>query len=222
MRRHYDDFEFHAVYRAMVDYVAVDLSALYLDVTKDCLYTDPPGSPARRAVQAVQYTITAALARLVAPILCFTAEDVWRHLPKRHNQPESVHLCDLPLGRQLDPADDLAALFARLLEYRERATRALEPFRAEGHRSTDAQVTIAPLAADRPLLAARLDLLADLFIVSKVVLAERDAAADGEGEVEVGQAPGRRCERCWRWFEQMATDELCRRCADAVAQTRGS
>ena len=222
VRRHYDDFEFHAVYRAMVDYVAVDLSALYLDVTKDCLYTDPPGSPARRAVQAVQYTITAALARLVAPILCFTAEDVWRHLPKRHNQPESVHLCDLPLGRQLDPADDLAALFARLLEYRERATRALEPFRAEGHRSTDAQVTIAPLAADRPLLAARLDLLADLFIVSKVVLAERDAAADGEGEVEVGQAPGRRCERCWRWFEQMATDELCRRCADAVAQTRGS
>lgn len=81
-------------------------------------------------------------------------------------------------------------------------------------------MTIAPLAADRPLLAARLNLLADLFIVSKVVLAERDAATDGE--VEVGQAPGSRCERCWRWFEQMATDDLCRRCADAVAQTRGS
>jgi isoleucyl-tRNA synthetase len=217
VRGHYDDFEFHAVYRAMVDYVAVDLSALYLDVTKDCLYTDAPGSPARRAVQAVLYTVTAALARLVAPFLCFTAEDVWRHLPAREGKPESVHLCDLPLGRKLDPEDDLAAVFARLLEYRELATRALEPFRASGHRSTDAQVTIAPLAADRALLAARLDMLADLFIVSKVVLAERDGAPN----IEVGEAPGTRCERCWRWFEQMATGELCRRCADAVAATRG-
>jgi len=218
VRAHYDDFEFHVVYRAMVDYVAVDLSALYLDVTKDCLYTEPAESPARRAVQAVQYTITAALARLVAPFLCFTAEDIWRHLPRRHNQPESVHLCDLPLGRRQGPEDDLGAVFARLLEYRERATRALEPFRAGGHRSTDALVTIAPAAADRALLAPRTDLLADLFIVSKVVLADRDGAPD----VEVSEAPGRRCERCWRWYEQMATDDLCRRCADAVAQRKGS
>jgi isoleucyl-tRNA synthetase len=171
-------------------------------------------------VQAVLYTVTAALARLVAPFLCFTAEDVWRHLPVRHGKPESVHLCDLPLGRKLEPEDDLAAVFARLLEYRELSTRALEPFRASGHRSTDAQVTIAPLAADRALLAARLDMLADLFIVSKVVLADADGAPDGV-DIRVGEAPGTRCERCWRWFEQMATDELCRRCADAVAATRG-
>jgi isoleucyl-tRNA synthetase len=218
VRQHYDAFEFHAVYRAMVDYVAVDLSALYLDVTKDCLYSDAPGSPSRRAVQAVLYTVTAALARLVAPFLCFTAEDIWRHLPARHGKPESVHLCDLPLGRPMDPSQDLAALWARLLDHRERATRALEPFRAAGHRSTDAQVTIAPLEADRALLAGRLDLLADLFIVSKVVLAERAGAPD----VEVSEAPGTRCERCWRWYEQMAQGDLCRRCADAVAQTRGS
>jgi isoleucyl-tRNA synthetase len=217
VRAHYDQFEFHAVYRALVDYVAVDLSAVYLDVIKDCLYTDPPSSPARRAVQAVLYTITSALARLVAPFLCFTAEDVWRHLPRRHNQPESVHLCDLPLGKLLEADDELVRVFERLIAYRELVTRRLEPFRAEGHRSTDAQVVITPLAADRAILAPRLELMAELFIVSRVALADADG---GEPVIDVSQAPGHRCERCWRWFEDMATEELCRRCAGAVAAMR--
>jgi isoleucyl-tRNA synthetase len=221
VREHYDAFEFHAVYRALVDYVAVDLSALYLDVTKDCLYTDAPGSPARRAVQAVLYTIASALARLAAPILCFTAEDVWRHLPRRQQHHESVHMTLLPHGRRLAEGDPLVTVFEHLLAYRELVTKQLEPFRAEGHRSTDAQVVIAPAAADRAVLEPRLDLLAELFIVSRVVLAPRDAAGDEPG-IEVGQAPGTRCERCWRWYEEMSPEvaDLCRRCADAVAAFR--
>ncbi|HTE53185.1 MAG TPA: isoleucine--tRNA ligase [Kofleriaceae bacterium] len=221
VRAHYDAFEFHAVYRALVDYVAADLSALYLDVAKDRLYSEPPGSPARRAAQGVLYSVASALARLVAPILCFTAEDVWRHLPARAHGAVSVHLADLPLGRELAADDPLAVTFARLLGYRERVTRQLEPFRAGGQRSTDAQVVIAPPAGDRALLEPRLELLAELFIVSRVALAADDAPGD-EPVIEVGPAPGSRCERCWRWYEEMAAaaPALCRRCAEAVDQFR--
>jgi isoleucyl-tRNA synthetase len=223
VRAHYDAFEFHAVYRALVDYVAVDLSALYLDVIKDRLYTDPPASPARRAVQAVLYAVASALARLAAPILCFTAEDVWRHLPSRQEKYASVHLTDLPHGRRLEADDPLAATFSRLLAYRERATRQLEPFRAEGHASADAEVTIAPAAGDRALLEPRLDALAELFIVSSVVLAASDAPGE-EPTIEVRQAPGTRCERCWRWYREMsaASPDLCKRCAEAVAAVRAA
>jgi isoleucyl-tRNA synthetase len=214
VRGYYEEFEFHAVYRSLVEYVSGDLSARYLDVVKDALYTEAAAAPARRAVQAVLFTITAALARLVAPILCFTAEDVWRHLPRRESQPESVHLADLPQGKRLAEADPLAVVFERMLEYRELATRALEPFRAEQHRSTDAAVTIRPRPADRAILAPRLSLLADLFIVSRVTLAADDA--DKEPALEVAQAPGRRCQRCWKWYEQMASEALCVRCDGAV------
>jgi isoleucyl-tRNA synthetase len=219
VRGHYEAFEFHAVHRALVEYVAVDLSALYLDVSKDCLYSDPPASPARRAVQAVLYTVASALTRLVAPIVCFTAEEVWRHLPARADSPASVHLADLPVGRRLDPDDPLARTFARLLAYRERVTRALERFRAAGHRSTDAAVVIRPPAADRALLEPRLELLAQLFIVSRVTLA---GDVDGEPVVEVGPAAGARCERCWRWYDEMSPQsaDLCRRCGQAVAAVR--
>ncbi|HYU16753.1 MAG TPA: isoleucine--tRNA ligase [Candidatus Acidoferrum sp.] len=222
VRGHYDAFEFHAVYRALVDYVAGDLSALYLDVTKDRLYADPPRSPGRRAVQTVLYTVASALARLAAPILCFTAEEVWRHLPRRERHVESVHLTELPVGRRLEPDDPLATTFARLLDYRERVKAKLEPFRAERHRSDDAQVVIAPPAGDRALLEPRLELLAELFIVSRVTLAPGDAAG-AEPTIEVAPAPGTRCERCWRWYETMSprVPDLCPRCAEAVAVFRG-
>jgi isoleucyl-tRNA synthetase len=217
VRAAYDAFEFHAVYRALVDYVATDLSALYLDVIKDRLYSSPSASPERRAAQAVLFTIARALARLTAPILCFTAEDIWKHLPGRQGQPESVHLSDLPEGRRLDEEGELGRRFAILLRYREAATRALERFRAEKHRSEDALVTIRPLAGDRAALAGHLEDLAELFIVSRVALAAEDAGGQ-EPELEVSHAPGDRCQRCWKWYEAMAPDapELCRRCSAAV------
>ena len=218
VRGHYDAFEFHLAYRAVVEYVA-DLSATYLDMVKDTLYTEAADAPVRRAAQAVLYTILSALTRLVAPILCFTAEDVWRHLPAGANRPASVHLADLPGGRPMDESDPLARLFAALFEQREQVTRCLEPFRAAGHRSTDARVLIRPRAANRALLGPRLELFRDLCIVSEVALAGDDVAAGAEPEITVEQAPGSRCERCWRWYREMAEPggDLCRRCAGAVA-----
>jgi isoleucyl-tRNA synthetase len=220
VRKAYDDYEFHVVFRALVDYVTVELSAFYLDVTKDRLYCDGPGWKSRRAAQTVLWRMGRALATLAAPILCFTAEDVWRYLPRAAGDPASVHLALLPDGRALDEGGALARRFATLLGYRQRVLAALEPFRAAKHSATDAHVTLRPLAADRAALAGREAELADLFGVSRVTVGAD--ATGAEPEVAVAEAPGKKCPRCWKWHEDAgALDARCDR-AMAERATRGA
>src|SRR5262249_27884687 len=101
-RAAYDRYELHVVHRALVDFVTGDLSSLYSDVVKDRLYCEAPTSPARSAAQFVLYEAARALATLSAPIMCFTAEDVWDHLPRRAGDPDSVHLAVWSVGKALD------------------------------------------------------------------------------------------------------------------------
>jgi isoleucyl-tRNA synthetase len=216
VRKGYASYELHGVFRTLLDYVTVDLSAVYLDVVKDRLYCDAADSPSRRAAQTVLYAIGRTLAKLAAPILCFTAEDVWRHLPKSPQDPASVHLALLPQGSALDPEAPLAIEWSTLFGYRERVLKAMEAFRAQKHHPLDAEVTIRPAAADRPLLERELGRLADLFVVSRVVLGD-DAA---EPTVTVGQAPGTRCERCWKYTD--AAPPLCARCQPVVARLQAA
>jgi isoleucyl-tRNA synthetase len=211
VRRAYDAYEFHAVFRALLDYITVELSAFYLDVIKDRLYCDPAGSRSRRGAQIVLYAIGRALATLTAPILCFTAEDVWAHLPRRAGDPASVHLALLPDGAHLAADDPLAERWALLLSYRDRVLKALEPFRAAKHHPLDAQVRLRPRSADRAVLESHRAHLADLFVVSSVVL---EKSVDGdEPQITVEQAPGARCERCWKYTPD---SPLCARCRDAA------
>jgi isoleucyl-tRNA synthetase len=216
VRKAYDDYEFHVVFRAIVDYVTVDLSAFYLDVTKDRVYCDARDSRSRRAAQTVLFHMAQALATLAAPILAFTAEDVWAHLPAVPGAPESVHLALMPEGQALDAEGELAKKWTTLLDYRARVLAALEPFRAAKHAPLDARVTVKPAAADRALLAASLAELPDLFVVSAVVLDAADAA--GEAEVTVDHAPGTRCGRCWKWHE--AGGEVDPRCAKVLSEMK--
>ncbi len=213
VRAAYDRYDFHVVHRAFVDYVTVDLSAFYLDVVKDRLYLDSKDSPRRRAAQTVIYTVLRSLATVSAPILCFTAEDVWKHMPRRDGDPESVHMALMPEGKLAE--ED--AKWTRLLAYREAVGKQLEEFRAKKNKSLDATVTVKPPAADRELVAARADMLADLFIVSDVVISADDASGD-EPEFIVDNHSGSRCERCWKWYEALSDkhDDLCTRCATAV------
>ena len=95
-RAAYETYEFHVVHRLLVEFVTVDVSQFYSDVTKDRLYSDAVDSPARRSAQAVLYECLRAIATLVAPITCFTAEDIWAHMPKRKGDPDSVHLALFP------------------------------------------------------------------------------------------------------------------------------
>jgi isoleucyl-tRNA synthetase len=202
VRRHYDEYEFHQVFRQLLDYVT-ELSAFYLDVVKDRLYCDGASWPSRRAAQVVLYEIGRVLAELSAPILCFTAEEVWSYLPGHSG---SVHLQVLPRGAFL-PEGYMDERWGTLLAYRERALKALEAFRAQKHHPLDARVTIRPAAADRAVLAAALAELPDLFGVSVVDLGD-DAP---EPEILVDQAPGRRCERCWKYtLTDGPLDDRCR------------
>ncbi|HVV83284.1 MAG TPA: isoleucine--tRNA ligase [Kofleriaceae bacterium] len=212
---HYERYELHAVHRALVDFVTVELSAFYGDVTKDRLYTDARESGRRRAAQVVQYEAVRAITLLAAPILCFTAEDLWRHLPRRAGDPASVHVATYPAGRALAADDPLAADFAVLRAWRERVTKALEPFRAAKHKSSDARVTLHAPAADHAVLARHQAELADLFIVSAVAI----GVTEGEPRVDVAEHGGHRCERCWKWFDELAKEpaDVCLRCADALA-----
>ena len=212
IRRAYDAYEFHVVYRQLMDYVTLELSAFYMDVLKDRLYCDGKTSPSRRAAQAVLYQVVRSLATLAAPILCFTAEEVWGYLPRQDGDPSSVHLALMPSGVPLDPADPMAARWTTLLHYRARVLAALEPFRAAKHAPLDAQVTLRPVAAERAVLESYQDGLPELFGVSMVTL---DRSVDGEEPmVAVEQAPGTRCQRCWRYtFEG---PPLCNRCASVV------
>jgi isoleucyl-tRNA synthetase len=211
-RQAYEAYELHVVHRLLVELVTVDLSALYSDVTKDRLYCNAVDSDARRAAQVVLYECLRALATLAAPVLCFTAEDIWGHMPKRAGDPDSVHLAELPPAVDDAEAVDVLLQYTRLLGWRERVTKALEPFRAAGHKSTDARVTLHHAASD-PLLTAYRDELADLFIVSEVVLVPGPAE-----DVAVELHTGPRCERCRKHFAALAADpnDVCERCAEAL------
>jgi isoleucyl-tRNA synthetase len=214
-RKAYETYELHVVHRLLVDFVTVEISALYGDVTKDRLYSDPIDSPARRGAQVVMYECLRAIATLGAPILSFTCEDIWKYMPKRQGDPASVHIALFPEGPKVEasaPAE-LVKDFEVLLAWRERVTKELEPFRAQKHKSVDAAVTLGASPADRVVLTRYAGELADLFIVSAVTIAE------GNGTVTVVEHPGPRCERCWKHFDKLAADpnDVCERCAAALA-----
>jgi isoleucyl-tRNA synthetase len=213
-RKAYEAYELHVVHRLLVELVTVDISALYGDVTKDRLYSDAIDSPERRAAQFVMYEALRAIATLAAPILAFTAEDIWKYMPKRAGDPDSVHLAAFPDARVDPRAGEVIADFAVLLAWRERVTKALESFRAQKHKSVDASIVLHPSAAESPVLARYSAELADLLIVSDVSI-----GSEGAGTVDVTEHPGPRCERCWKHFPALAADppDVCQRCATALA-----
>ena len=210
VRKAYEDYDLHVVHRLLVDFVTVDVSAVYSDVTKDRLYSDGLDSPPRRAAQVVLYECLRAIATLSAPILAFTAEDIWTHMPRRTGDPDSVHMALFPAAVDTASSAELVIEFGKLLAWREKVTKALEPFRAEKRKSVDARVT---LVSDDLVLRTYADELADLFIVSEVRVT---AGTGGEVAVEVHDGP--KCERCWKHFAKLAADpaDVCERCATAL------
>jgi isoleucyl-tRNA synthetase len=218
VREAYDRYEFHRVYHAVLELCAVDLSAFYLDVLKDRLYCSRAGDPGRRAAQSVLYQIALRLALLCAPILCFTAEEIWQHLPPG-DRPASVHLAELPAPAALDDAARrLQADVERLRAVRDLVNERLEAMRRDKQigSSLETWVTIrASEGDDLELLQRYGDILAELFIVSRVAL---ERAPRLEVQCEVAGSP--RCERCWRRPEDVRPrgehPALCDRCAGVL------
>jgi isoleucyl-tRNA synthetase len=219
-REHYREYAFHKVYRAVYDFATTDLSAVYFDVLKDRLYTAAKRSRARRSGQTALYKVHYALTRLVAPLLAFTAEEVWTHTAKPIDAPDSVHMALLPEPDELAGGLDAASLekWNRLMSVRETVLKALEE-------SRQAKFIGAPLEARVRLqgFAGLEDSLADLpglFIVSQVVL---EPAANGAGpKVIVERADGTKCERCWKYVTTVGSSAqyptVCDSCAAALAE----
>ncbi|MFZ5648428.1 MAG: isoleucine--tRNA ligase [Bacillota bacterium] len=225
----YRDYEFHVVYHAIHNFCTVDMSALYLDIIKDRLYTAAPSSKERRAAQTVLYEVLNALVRLLAPVLAFTSEEIWRYVPKNGDAPESVQLCDMPEVNEDYLDAELEKKWDSLLDIRAVVTRALEVARKDRviGNSLEAAAQLYASGEVYHLLASMKEELPTVFIVSGVVLnqgnppegAVTDEGVPGFGVV-VERAPGSKCERCWNYHGEVGRDAdhptLCPRCAGVV------
>jgi isoleucyl-tRNA synthetase len=234
-RQWYEEFAFHKVYHQAHDFCIVDLSAFYFDVLKDRLYTFAPRSRARRSAQTAVWKIGEALVRLLAPMMSFTAEEIWSSLPPVAGRPASVHLALFPGEAELVepgvPAAEREALRADwqvLLGVREQVLQVLEGARNAKTigGSLEARVVLAASAPVRSVLERYQKDLPALFIVSQVGL---DPAVAGDGatsvRVQVRRAEGRKCERCWNYStrvgEDMTYPTVCERCVAALNEIAG-
>jgi len=215
----YEDYDYPAIYQAANQLITVDLSAFYVDITKDRMYTFGTKSEARRSGQTAMFLIADGLARLLAPILPFTMDEVWRALPGAREA--SVHLAVFPsdLGRWQDEA--LLDRWAQLSIVRNAVNVALEEKRQQKliTSSLSARVGVATSGALAQLLADSHDELPTIFGVSEVELDEAytDAAEQAAGlKVRVERADGLKCERCWRYVPSVSPSGICDRCADAL------
>lgn len=226
----YEDYEFHVVYHAIHNFCTVDMSAFYLDVVKDRLYSTKANSKERRSAQSAIFAIATALVKMLSPILSFTAEEVWQHLPIK-NKVQSVQLAGWP---EIDPVvfdQKLEEKWAKLLNIRNEVAKPLEDARrskAIGH-SLDAHVQLYAEGETYALLQEMEKDLATLFIVSKVTLSTKNDVPTNAYQsdninqllVVVEAASGEKCERCWIYSEEIGQDEryptLCPRCAAVLA-----
>jgi isoleucyl-tRNA synthetase len=218
----YDEFAFHKVYRAVYDFAAVDLSSIYFDVLKDRLYTSATKSHARRSAQTALYRLAYALVRLLAPILSFTTEEVWPHL----GQSGSVHTAYFPESAELTGGIGAeirrrVANWDRLIGVRDDVLKSLEAARNEKliGAPLEARVELSADGELYPLLTEYSRELPGLFIVSQVELLNH--ASDGVS-VKIGRASGAKCERCWKYTEDVGSASewptVCASCAAAVLE----
>ncbi len=228
IRKAYDEFEFHRAYHALNEFVNTDLSALYLDVLKDRLYTFAPNAKPRRSAQTALWRIAEALTRLIAPILSFTADEVWPLLPHVEGREASVHLAPFPDLSEIVPGNEEALLrdWEELLAARARALLALEGSRQQGliGKGLDAELIVGVGSDQHGVLHRYVDALPELFNVSRVALlaeSSLDRFAGTDGMVfRAYNSSFSKCERCWRYVKDVAADSrfptVCSRCAAAL------
>ncbi len=228
VREAYERFQFHVVYYTLYNFCAVDLSALYLDVLKDRLYTSKAQSRKRRSAQSAMYLLLHAMTRLLAPILSFTAEEVWAAMPDCKGKEPSVHMTGFPEPSAVDA--ELVERWKTMITVKAEISKAIEMARQRkiiGH-PLDASVDIYPPENLRPLLEGHREDLRALLIVSQVNIVAEDAIAEPYDSVEikglkigVKKASGQKCGRCWIYSSSVGSDSLhpaiCGRCLDNLS-----
>jgi isoleucyl-tRNA synthetase len=230
-REWYAAYEFHRVYHALHDFCVVDLSAFYYDVLKDRLYTKAQKNEVRRSAQTVIHKITSALVRIAAPVLVFTAEEIWKYLPKSASDPDSVHIAEFPSEGQLRTGLTPAAQenWELLAKVRGEVLKALEAARNEKkiNSALEAKVLLNANPELKAKLRHYLAELPGLFIVSQVDFFSAEqpnyrSEVVPSLEVIVSRADGTKCERCWNFSTHVGENSryptVCERCTAALAE----
>ena len=229
VREDYEAFEFHNIYHAVYNFCSVELSSFYLDVLKDRLYVEKKDGEARRAAQTAIYDILCALDLMLAPILPFTAEEIWQFVPaSREYDHSSVMLNDMPEAKEELVSPEFMAKWERIHAVRDDVNKALEEARTAKTigKSLEAKVTLRCGGELLGFLEGVREILPAVFIVSAVELAgEGEGAFRGAVEglaVDVAPAPGEKCQRCWMQSDTVGKDPahptLCARCAAVLAE----
>ncbi|MCR4441151.1 MAG: isoleucine--tRNA ligase [Peptococcaceae bacterium] len=226
----YENYEFHVVYHSIHNFCAVDMSAIYLDIIKDRVYTAKAGSLERRSAQQTMYEIISALVRMLTPILAFTTEEIWQYLPYNKGA-ATVQAAGWPEYNERCVDSDLEKRWEKILEIREYAAKPLEEARQQkviGH-SLDARVQLYAAGEWYQFLKELESELPTILITSSVAVYPKGEAPAGAYSSEdipdvavlVQKAPGKKCERCWIYSETTGLEEahptLCRRCAQVMA-----
>ncbi|MFO7982174.1 MAG: isoleucine--tRNA ligase [Desulfuromonadales bacterium] len=221
VEKSYEDYEFHVLYHAVHNFCTVEMSSFYLDVLKDRLYTAPEKSLARRSAQTAMAMILDALTRLLAPVLSFTAEEIWDHLPG--DREPSVHMARFPRFESSLLDMELEERYGKLLDVREDVSKALEEARNEkliGH-SLDARVVLEAPEPAKELLSRYENELSTLFIVSQIELTTGlEGGREGENipglKIRIEKAQGEKCDRCWTYSTRVGDFDdhpaVCERC----------
>ena len=229
----YEEYEFHIVYHAINKFCTIELSKLYIDITKDRLYVEKADSKKRRSGQSALYHVLSVITRLLAPIISFTAEEIWKAMPHAADDKlESVFLNNMPRYSKAF-ADETAALMAKwdkLFEYRDDVMKALELARAEKMigKSLDAKVTVYTNDDEAySTLAAFQSELATTHITSQAYVVKGDAPEGAFTETQTGiavkveAAEGHKCARCWSYSDKGEFDAdgdfLCERCKNILS-----
>jgi len=226
----YDTYEFHTIYHALYNFCSIDLSSFYLDIAKDPLYVLPAKSLKRRGIQTVMHILTDSIARLMAPMLPFTADEVWQHMPAYPGKEESIHLAARAVFEPEWKNEELAGVWDRILDIRGDVTKALELARVQkliGH-PLDASVALCATGENREVLERYKDILKDIFIVSSAsLLSEKQEGAYESPVIEdlsivIGKAPGEKCQRCWTYDvstgKNPVFENACDRCCKALEE----
>jgi isoleucyl-tRNA synthetase len=221
----YDEFEFHVVYHSLYDFCVNDLSAFYLDLSKDRLYCGGKNSTERLSAQFAMSEILNTLIRLMAPILSFTAEDLYKYIIKNEKlkieNEGSIFLLEMPKVEKKWLDEKLEAKWEIIFRIKEKVYRELEKKRAakEIGGGIEAQVEIFASGKELEIIRSVEQILPMILIVAKVIISE------GDKEPVVTHAPGLKCARCWIWSESVGekTDDatLCARCAKVVNEMGG-
>ena len=219
---HYENYEFHLVYRKIVNFCAVELSSLYFDISKDILYVEERDSAKRRSNQTTLHEVYEALTRLIAPVLAFTAEEVWQFM----GNTGSIHTQAYYRLDERFNNDDIAAKMDLLIDIKKDVLKALETTRKDKVIGTSLEADIdlfVKSETTRSMLSAMGDEMKRFFQVSNIhLLSEKkpDMVAYDNSSILVKKSKGQKCVRCWNFSEQMGSDpehpQLCPRCTEII------